>query len=175
MNITIVMGSPHRSGSTALLAGRFAQGATDAGHEVYTFDAGIEPVAPCKACGGCAQTHQCTVFDPMALLASKLPEADLIAFATPIYYFDMSAQLKCVIDRLHMFDKDALWGKRAVFLTSSHSGMEVVQPAMATFDMVCSWFTWKKAGTLHATGVESREQLEATDFPQQAYDLGFGL
>ena len=175
MDITIISSSPHGAGSSRLLAERFASGARDAGHEAYVFDAGLEPVAPCKACGACAQTHTCTVFDPMALLAPRLLAADLIAFVTPIYYFDMCAQLKCVIDRLHAFDKDALWGKRAAFITTSHSGMDVVEPAMATFDMLCQWFTWKKVATLHATGIETREQTEQSDWPQKAYDMGLAL
>ena len=175
MNITVIASSPHRNGSSRLLADKFAEGATAAGHDVYVFDGSLENVAPCKACGGCAQTHKCVQFDPFMILASRIEKADMIVFVTPIYYFDMCAQLKCIVDRLHMFDKDTLWGKRMGVITTSHSGVEVTEPVMKTFDMICSWFTWKNVASLNATGVESREQFEQTDWPQRAYDMGFNL
>lgn len=176
MNIVVIASSPRQgSSSSTRLANEFANGAREAGHEVYVFDAGIEPPAPCKACGACKTTGSCVQFDPFALLASKLPQADLIAFATPIYYFTMCAQLKAVVDRLHMFDKDVLWGKRMVLITSSNSDMSVNEPVITTFERICNWFTWKKVGQINAVGVNSIEQLQETDFIEQARELGKSL
>ena len=175
MNITIITSSPRRNGSSRLLADRFADGAREAGHEVYLFDGSIENVAPCKACGACDETHKCVQFDPFSILASKLEKADLIVFVTPIYYFNVTAQLKCIIDRMHSFDKDSLWGKRMALITTSHGPETVVKPTLDSFDMICGWFTWKKLFALCATGVESVEQLAATDWPQKAYETGLNL
>ena len=50
MKIVMMTGSAHRNGTTATLAGRFQQGALDAGHEVYRFDAAFQDVHPCIGC-----------------------------------------------------------------------------------------------------------------------------
>ena len=175
MNIIVITSSPHKNGSSRLLADRFSDGAREAGHEVYLFDGSTESVAPCKACGACEQTHKCVQLDPFTKLASKLEKTDLIVFVTPIYYFNVSAQLKCIIDRFNSFDKDTLWGKRMAVITTSHAGEAVTKPALDCFDMICEWFTWKRLFALCATGVESKEQFEKTNWPQKAYELGLRL
>ena len=175
MDITIISSSPHRKGSSMLLVEKFIEGATKAGHNTYLFDAALEPVAPCKGCGACKETGGCIQFDAMEIVRPRLIEADLIVFATPIYYWDMNAQLKALIDRMYAIDADALFGKRYIVLTSSGGGEKVVEPLMSIFENIASYYTWKKLGSLHATGVNTRDQLEETDFPQQAYRLGEGL
>ena len=167
-SITVIVSSPSQGGSSRLLASKFMEGAEAAGHSISMFDAALEPVAPYQ---GAAKEP----FDAFALVKSRLINSDVIVFATPIYYFDMNAQMKLVIDRLHGIDKDDLFGKRIVLITTSHSGIEAVEPCIAVFDKMCEWFTWKKIGSLHATGLSTRADCEATDYPQQAYDLGANL
>ena len=60
MKIVMMTGSAHRNGTTATLAGRFQQGALDAGHEVYRFDAAFQDVHPCIGCDKCVRTSECT-------------------------------------------------------------------------------------------------------------------
>ena len=58
MRIVVITGSPHRHGTSALLADRFIQGAQEAGHEVFRFDAAFETVHPCLACEKCHTTDR---------------------------------------------------------------------------------------------------------------------
>ena len=60
MKIVMMTGSAHRNGTTATLADRFQQGALDAGHEVYRFDAAFQNVHPCIGCDKCVRTSECT-------------------------------------------------------------------------------------------------------------------
>lgn len=53
MNIVIITGSPHRHGTSALLVERFTQGAVEAGHQVFRFDAAFQKIHPCIACRRC--------------------------------------------------------------------------------------------------------------------------
>jgi multimeric flavodoxin WrbA len=48
MKVTVITGSVHKKGTTALLADKFIEGATEAGHDVYSFDAAFEDVKPCS-------------------------------------------------------------------------------------------------------------------------------
>lgn len=102
MNITVLTGSPHKKGTSVLLADEFIRGAQEAGHKVSRFDAAFENVSLCIACNHCRkQMGQCTYTDAMEELYPRLVEADLIVFVTPLYYFGINAQLKRVIDRFY--------------------------------------------------------------------------
>lgn len=60
MKIVVLTGSPHKNGTSALLADRWIQGAREAGHEVFRFDAAFETVHPCIGCDACGcGTHPC--------------------------------------------------------------------------------------------------------------------
>ena len=101
MKIVMITGSPHRHGTSALLADAFIQGAQEAGHTVFRFDAAFQELHPCRACERCHNTDKgCIYKDGMEELNPHLLEADLVAFASPIYYYDWSAQLKLAIDQL---------------------------------------------------------------------------
>ena len=94
MKIAMLTGSAHRHGTTAALADRFQQGALDAGHEVYRFDAAFQEVHPCIGCDKCRRTGECTfAADDMKLLNPHLLAADAVVFVSPIYYFAINAQL----------------------------------------------------------------------------------
>ena len=53
MKITVITGSPHKNGTSALLADRFIKGAKEAGHNVFRFDSAFEQVKPCLGCDHC--------------------------------------------------------------------------------------------------------------------------
>ena len=92
MKIVMITGSPHRHGTSALLADAFIQGAQEAGHTVFRFDAAFQELHPCRACERCHNTDKgCIYKDGMEELNPHLLEADLVAFASPIYYYDWSA------------------------------------------------------------------------------------
>ena len=58
MKVVIITGSAHKHGTTATLADKFEQGAFDAGHEVFRFDAAFCSVHPCIGCDTCRRTGQ---------------------------------------------------------------------------------------------------------------------
>ena len=95
MKITMITGSAHRHGTTMTLADRFQQGAADAGHKVYRFDAAFQTVHPCIGCDRCRRTGVCAFdADDMKELNPHLLEADAVVFVSPIYYYTINAQLK---------------------------------------------------------------------------------
>ena len=85
MKVTILTGSAHKNGTTAALAAKFQQGALDAGHEVFRFDAAFHDVHPCIGCDVCRRTGTCAFnADDMKALNPHLLDADAVGVVSPI-------------------------------------------------------------------------------------------
>ena len=106
MNILVVTGSPRKGGNTEIMADVFAETAKTSGHEVIVRRLSALKVAPCLDCTYCF-THDgvCIQKDDMNDILQDLNQADLLVLASPIYWFDISAQTKCFIDRMYAFGK----------------------------------------------------------------------
>ena len=94
MKITVLTGSPRRNGNSACLADEFIKGAEEKGHSVFRFDCAFSQVQPCRACNRCGMDGPCVIDDDFKQLRPRLIEADMVVFATPMYYFGISAQMK---------------------------------------------------------------------------------
>ena len=104
MKIVILAGSPNRKGSSNLLADCFRQGAEEAGHTVEIIDAAYADIHPCTGCIHCGYEGPCAQKDGMERIRPAILGADMLVFATPLYYYGMSAQLKTLIDRFCAFN-----------------------------------------------------------------------
>ena len=119
MRILVVTGSPHKHGTSACLADNFVKGATEAGHEVYRFDAAFKNVHPCTACNTCyTKGDGCVFKDDMEELNPKLFEAEAVVFVSPIYYYNVNAQIKAVIDRFYANDAKLHGNRKTALLTT---------------------------------------------------------
>ena len=58
MKIVVVTGSPHKAGTSALLADKFIEGAESKGHEVFRFNAAFEDIHPCRGCDACGMNGE---------------------------------------------------------------------------------------------------------------------
>ena len=101
MKILLITGSPRKNGNSNTLASHFARGAQEAGHELARFDCAFKDVHPCTACNSCGMDGPCVFQDDFDFVRGHIVQADLVAFASPMYYFGFSAQLKAVIDRFY--------------------------------------------------------------------------
>lgn len=174
MNILVITGSPHKSGTSALLAEQFIKGASEAGNEVYRFDAAFEEIHTCIACDKCRDLGKGCVFkDSMEELNPKLLEAEVVVFVAPIYYYGMSAQIKLTIDRFYASDK-LIHGKKkaAIMLTCEDETTESVDGALLTFKGMTNFLGWERIGEVSALACGSLEDIEKSDYPKQAYELG---
>ena len=99
MNIVILQGSPNLKGSTGILAEKFTMGAEEAGHKVKRLDLSKMNIKPCTGCVACGYEGPCVQKDDNEILKKEILGADMIVFATPLYYYGMSAQLKIAVDR----------------------------------------------------------------------------
>ena len=178
MKITVITGSPRKQGTTSVLADEFIKGVKEAGHDVFRFDAAFEKVAPCAACDRCEfGKSKCVQNDSMDKLNPELIAADYVVFITPLYYFGMSAQLKLVIDRFYSINGKLLGsGKKAILMAAAHDDQDwTMQGLVEHYKGVIRYLEWKNAGILLATGCGNRSDIEKTDSPKQAYEMGKNL
>lgn len=117
--VLVLKGSPRKFGNTATLADQVSEGARAAGAEVKEFYLHGMDIQACDACDGCLGGPQvpCVVDDDMQIIYPELLDAYAIAIASPVYWFNMSAQTKMLIDRCYALGGDeptghGLSGKR---------------------------------------------------------------
>ncbi len=99
--IVILLGSPRKKGNSTILAEHIAAGARGAGAEVESlFIYGMD-IRPCMACWKCQnpESKGCAIQDDMQKIFPRLIEADAWVIATPVHWFNMSAQTKLWMDR----------------------------------------------------------------------------
>lgn len=177
MKVLIITGSAHKNGTTAYLAKQFIKGADEAGHEVCRFDAAFKDVHPCIACEKCHNgTLGCVFKDDMQELNPHLIEADAIVLVSPIYYYDINAQLKAVIDRFYANDAVLHGNKKAVLMVAmADDNLETANGALETFKGMTKYLEWDIAGTVIGVNCMTPDMLKNTDYPKQAYELGKAL
>lgn len=177
MNIFVITGSPHRHGSSDLLAERFIQGAIEARHKVERFDAAFANLHPCLGCDRCGMNGKCVQKDDMGKVLEKLLSSDLVALVTPLYYFGMSAQLKILLDRFYAVNGQ-IQSKRmqSVFLSVCWNGDEESMAALKHhYDTLCGYLNWQDRGAIYGLGCGTRSMTAGTPYPELAHQLGRSL
>lgn len=99
-NVLIISSTPRVDGNSDVLAKKFAQGAIESGNTVEIINLRDYKLNYCIGCYSCHKTGKCIFNDGMNELHTKLLNANVIVFATPVYFYSMSGQLKVFIDRL---------------------------------------------------------------------------
>lgn len=99
MKIVVINGSP-RKGNTHACVDAFVQGAMGA-NEIEVLEADKLNISPCKGCNACGCTKGCVAKDDSNVVVDKIVAADLVVFASPIYWWGITAQLKTVIDKCY--------------------------------------------------------------------------
>ena len=121
MKILVLNGSPTPNGNTVALVNAFKDGAESKGHEVNVINVAHKNIKGCMACNFCERNNgQCVQKDDMQEIYPLIQDADMIVFASPIYYFIMSGQLESVIHRFYAINAPEK-AKYSALLLSSYS------------------------------------------------------
>ena len=176
MKIAVITGSPHKAGTSALLADKFIEGAESKGHEIYRFDAAFRNIHPCLGCDTCGMSGPCVHKDDIENEAiQKLREADVIALVTPVYYFAFSAQLKTVIDRFYSRTYD-INNKQSVLLAAAGSNTPLTMRSITNhYQTLAGYMHWQDRGMVLAAGCPTRDAVAKTNYPDEAFKLGQSL
>lgn len=98
-NILVISSSPRRRGNSDLLADAFIEGAQEAGHTVEKISLHDKRIGFCRGCLGCQKTQRCILRDDMDDILPRMQQAEVIVFASPVYFYSLCGQLKTLLDR----------------------------------------------------------------------------
>lgn len=157
--ILILNGSPRLKGNTAALIDEFTIGAEEEGNTVVRFDLQEMYIHPCLGCfgGGKNPESPCVQKDDMNKIYPAYKEADIVVLASPLYYWNISGQLKCAFDRLFAVaecdENYANPKKDCVMLMAAEGNSERnFKPVVDYYKALLSHLRWKDYGMVLAGG-----------------------
>lgn len=141
MKIVIINGSA-RKGNVLTAIDAFKKGAA-AGNDIEIIQPDQLHIAPCKGCGACQCYKGCVDKDDTNATIDQIVSADMIVFATPVYWWGMSAQLKQVIDKCYCRGMQ-LKGKKTGLIVVGGSPVDNIQYELIRkqFDCMADYLSW---------------------------------
>ena len=162
MKVVVISTSLRAGSNSHALAEQFAEGAKSAGHEVELISLRGKEIKFCIGCLKCQETGACVL------------NSDVVCWATPIYYYEMSGQMKTLIDRMNaMYPKDYKF--RDIYLLTTAAEDEEFTPKRAESGLQ-GWIDCYEKCTLKAHlfcgGVNDPKEISGNAKLQEAYELG---
>ena len=176
MSKVLVISTSLRANSNSdLLTERLIAGAKDAGHEVEHVSLKGKELKFCIGCLSCQKTQKCVLNDDAVLIAEKVKNADTLVFTTPIYYYEMSGQMKTLLDRLNpLYPSDYRF--RRVYMLTTAAEDEAFVPEKAVSGLQGWVDCFEKAslaGTLFCGGISAPGEASGKkDKQDEAYEFG---
>ena len=175
MKKVIIISTSLRTGSNSdMLADKFVEGAMTAGNEVEKIELKDKDIRFCKGCMSCQKLGRCAIKDDVNGIMQKVLNADVVCWATPIYYYEMSGQMKTLIDRMNaMYSLEYKF--RDVYLLTTAAEDEPDVPKRAEMGLTGWTDCYPKsrlAGTLFCGGVDGPRAIEGNGKLQEAFELG---
>ena len=177
MKITVLFGSPNRHGSTSILVENFVRGATEAGHECEVLDVCHMNIHPCTGCVACGYEGPCVQKDDVEQIRAKLVAAEMVVFATPLYYYGMSAQLKIVVDRFCAYNSslNSKHLKSALLTVAWNADDWTFEALEVHYKTLVRYINFEDKGMILGYGCGSPAMTQRSRYPEEAYKLGRGL
>lgn len=177
MKVLVISTSLRRGSNSDALADEFVRGAKDAGHEVEKISLRGKVISFCIGCLSCQKTLKCAIADDAPAIVEKMHDADVICFATPIYYYEMCGQMKTLLDRANpLYASD--YHFRDIYMLSSAAEDEVSTPTRAESGLT-GWIDCfenaRLAGTVFAGGVNAIGEIAGHKALEEAYAMGKGV
>lgn len=174
MKVLVLAGSPHKKGTSNTLVEEFIKGAKDSGKDVEIVDLAKSNIHPCLGCDYCGMNGDCIQKDDGNEILDKILEADGILFASPVYYYNVSSQLKMMIDRFYAKTGriSAKHLKAAVIMTAWNSDENWTYSAIDKyFDVLFEYMHFEDRGRLYGKSCGTVSMMPK-NYYKEAYELG---
>lgn len=173
--VLVITTSLRTKSNSDILAARLATGAKDAGHDVELISLKDKTISFCIGCLTCQKTQKCVLNDDAVEIAEKVKDADTLVFVTPIYYYEMSGQMKTLLDRMNpLYPSDYRF--RKVYLLSVAAEDEKATPEKAVSGLQGWIDCFEKAefaGTLFCGGINDPGEANShTVELEKSYEFG---
>ena len=178
MNVLSILASPRNHGNTSVILDEYLEGVkslTPSPH-IETIYLQSKNIQHCKGCNACQKSRQspCVIEDDMTEIRNSVEKADVLIFATPVYVFNMTGQLKTFLDRLHAVDYKTLLNKRIVLLTTYGDINEIsagVKNIVHSLDMLSKYLGMELIQNLNVSTYE-KTVTDNVQAKKAAYTLG---
>jgi multimeric flavodoxin WrbA len=172
--VLVLSTSQRKNSNSEHLCDAFCRGAQEAGCETEKISLIGKNIRFCLGCQACRKTQKCVLPDDMASILEKMKAADILVFATPIYFYEMSGQLKTLLDRTYpMYSTEYRF--RSVYLLMAATE-EAETTSNRTVQGFSGWIScYPKAafsGAVFAGGVRNPGDIEKHDALLKAYEMG---
>ena len=173
-NVLVISTSLRKGGNSDTLADEFVRGARESGNLVEKVTLSDRTIGFCKGCLVCQSTRRCVLRDDGDTIVQKMLTADVIAFATPIYYYGMSGQMKTLLDRANpLFSAD--YAFRDIYLLAA-AAEEEEHTVNGAVTGLMGWIDCfekaRLAGTVFAGGVTAVGEIQGRPALEKAYEMG---
>lgn len=185
--ILVMLGGGRPSGNTAQLVSEFMKGATDAGHQAELLSLNKLQVNGCIGCNACRYGKPCVQKDDFPVILPKIKEADLMVFASPLYFWTVSSKIKALIERFYCIaekDENPPFGRYEKYpVRDCALLMTAADNFFWTFEQVVSYYHFTMInyigfhdkGMLLAGGcgdTDGKPQICKTGYLKEAYEFG---
>ena len=177
-SVLVISTSLRAKSNSDILAESLIRGAQDAGHEVEHISLKGKELKFCIGCLACQKTQKCVLKDDAAWITEKVKNADTLVFTTPIYYYEMSGQMKTLLDRLNpLYPSDYRFRKVYMLMTATEDEDYVPEKAISGLQ---GWVDCcekaELAGSLFCGGISDPDEASAKKEEQdEAYEFGKSL
>ena len=172
--VLIITTSLRPNSNSDLLGEYFAKGALEAGNEVEIISLKGKNISFCRGCFACQKSKVCVIKDDSNEIVDKMCDSDVIVWATPTYYYEMSGQMKTLIDRANpLYVRDYKFKEVYLLCTAWEDEKYTPKHVIGGVQGWVDCFEGVKfVDTLFVGGVNSPKEIESTDGLQKAYELG---
>ena len=172
--VLIISSSYRTGGNSARLAGEFFKGASEAGNEVELISLHDKTIGFCRGCLACQKTERCVILDDADKIREKMLNADVVAFATPVYYYGISGQLKTLLDRCNpLYSSDYKFREIYLLFAAAEDSPYAERRTLETFDgwVVC-FEKARLSGHVFCGGVNDVGDIDGNPKLKEAYRMG---
>lgn len=172
--VLIISTSPRKGGNSDTLAEHFAKGAEAGGHQVEKISLYDKTISFCRGCLACQKTQRCVIHDDADIIAQKMLSADVLVFATPVYYYEMSGQMKTMLDRANpLYDSDYQFRDVYFLAAAAEDEDTAVEGAVHGLSGWIACFPKSRlAGVVFGGGVGAVGEIAGNPALEKAYEMG---
>ncbi len=172
--ILVVSSSPRKDGNSETLVKKFAEGAQTSGNDIKVIYVRDLNLKFCTGCLYCQSHDNCVLNDGMNALYSEFETADVLVFATPVYYYSVSGQLKTFLDRLNpLYTRKNKFKEVYLLATAADNDEAAINGAVSDIQGWIDCFSGVALkGILRGVGATEKGDVLQTNFPEIAYEMG---
>ncbi len=172
MNIVCLLGSPRVRSNSSAIAKRFIETAEKSGAKAKTYTLNDLKYRGCQGCMACkTKLEKCVLQDDLTEVLEAVQQADVLVMASPVYYGEISSQLKGFIDRTFSYLKPDFMtnpnpvrfapGKKLVFALTQGQPEEAFADIFPRYDFFFKWYGFSESHLIRACGVVAPGAVEA--------------